>query len=211
MPFCNFCSVRGVAFKILALFSLACSLGACSLLSSKDGVDGVSARGLSPQEWAALSKPGPSHRLLETFVGEWDVQLTFWSDPRSKSDSSSGTSKISWILGERFLQEHFSGKIGGEDYTGLGMIGYDNGSRTFKTVWADSMNTALTVSSGRYYPDTNSFLLESQVYDPLVSGVKTIQSKFQINSPDSYTFSMTDTSPEGRQFTSFEMRYTRRR
>jgi hypothetical protein len=199
------------SFKLLSHFFLVLSLGACSLLSAKDGVDGVSARGLSPQEWAALSKPGPSHRLLETFVGEWDVQLTFWSDPKAKSDSSTGTSRISWILGERFLREEFSGKIAGEDYTGLGMIGYDNGSRTFKTVWADSMNTALTVSSGTYHPDTNSFLLESQVYDPLVSGFKMVKSKFQINSPDSYTFSMTDTSPEGRQFISFEMRYTRRR
>jgi hypothetical protein len=172
--------------------------------------DGVSAVGLTPSEWASLSKPGPSHKLLASFAGDWDVKVTFWSDPKSKGDSSSGTSKISWILGDRFLQENFKGKIAGEDYVGLGIIGYDNGSRTFKTVWADSLNTAMTTSVGKYDPERNTFELESQVYDPLVSGVKSVYSTIKINSPDSYTFSMLDRSPEGREFKSLEMEYSRR-
>jgi hypothetical protein len=191
-------------FCVCLLFLCA----ACSVRARDAG--GVSAAGLTPTEWASLSKPGPSHRLLQTFVGDWDVQLTFWSDPKAAGETSAGRSQISWILGGRFLQEQFSGRIGSEDYTGVGIIGYDNGSRTFKTVWADSLNTALTTASGRYHPDTGTISLESQVYDPLLSGTKTIYSKLQINSPDSYTFSMTDKSPEGKHFTSFEMRYTRR-
>lgn len=190
---------------VLSLFVTACA----ARLGAGDR-DGVSAVGLTPGEWAALSKPGPSHRLLESFVGEWDVKLTFWSEPKSHGQSSIGHSQISWVLGNRFLQEQFSGTIAGEQYRGIGIMGYDNGSRRFKTVWADSLNTALTTSSGRFYPDTNTLVLESEVYDPLVSGVKTVQSKLQIESPNSYTFVMTDTSPEGKQFTSLEMRYQRK-
>ena len=107
------------------------------------------------------------------------------------------------------MQENFQGKIAGENYIGLGLIGYDNGSRNFKTVWADSLNTALTTSVGKYDPEQNSLQLESQVYDPLVSGVKTVYSRIKITSPDSYTFSMLDRSPEGREFKSLEMQYTR--
>lgn len=198
--------VRGIkrfGYVVLSLCCVACSAG-------QSRSNGVSAIGLTPGEWAALSKPGPSHNLLQTFVGDWDVSLTFWSDPKTRGETSQGRSQISWILGKRFLQEQFSGAIGGEEYQGLGIIGYDNGSRSFKTVWADSLNTALTDSSGRYDPETNTIVLESQVYDPLRSGVKTVQSQLRINSPDSYTFSMTDTSPEGKQFKAFEMHYVRR-
>jgi hypothetical protein len=143
-------------------------------------------------------------------VGEWDVKLTFWSDPKGAGQSSTGRSQISWVLGNRFIQEQFSGTIAGEEYRGIGIMGYDNGSRRFKTVWVDSLNTALTTSSGRFYPDTSTLVLESEVYDPLVSGVKKVHSKFQIESPNSYTFVMTDTSPEGTEFTSLEMRYQRK-
>jgi hypothetical protein len=184
-------------------------LAACSFQARPFGEDGVSAVGLTPGEWVALSKPGPSHKLLASFVGDWDVTVTFWSNPEASGESSSGKSKISWILGDRFLQEQFSGTVGGGEYQGLGIMGYDNGSRAFKTVWVDSLNTALTTSSGRYQPDTSTFLFESQLYDPLASGVKTIQSQLQVNSPNSYTFTMTDTSPEGKRFTSLEMRYRR--
>jgi len=189
----------------LCLFCVACSLKS----RAADG-DGVVAAGLTPREWAALSKPGPSHKLLAAFVGEWDVKMTFWSDPLAKGESSAGVSQTSWILGDRFVQEQFIGSIAGEEYRGLGIMGYDNGSRTFKTVWADSLNTALTTSTGRYHPDTSAITLESEVYDPLVSGVKTVQSSLRFDSPQSYVFTMTDTSPEGKRFTSLEMRYTKK-
>jgi hypothetical protein len=197
----------GISFALTVTFLLNC-LG-CFGVSRRAGTEGVSAVGLTPSEWASLSKPGPSHKLLESFAGDWDVKVTFWSDPKAKGESSAGRSKISWILGERFLQENFQGKIAGENYVGLGLIGYDNGSRTFKTVWADSLNTALTTSVGKYDPEQNSLELESQVYDPLVSGVKTVYSRIKITSPDSYTFSMLDRSPEGREFKSLEMEYSR--
>jgi hypothetical protein len=197
----------GVRLALAMTLLLNC-LG-CFGANRISGTEGVSAVGLTPSEWASLSKPGPSHKLLESFAGDWDVKVTFWSDPKAKGESSSGRSKISWILGGRFLQENFQGKIAGESYIGLGLIGYDNGSRAFTTVWADSLNTAMTTSVGKYDPERNSLELESEVYDPLVSGVKTVYSRIKITSPDSYTFSMLDRSPEGREFKSLEMEYSR--
>jgi hypothetical protein len=197
-------------FNRLVIISFTLFCAACAVSPRSADREGVSAVGLTPGEWAALSRPGPSHKLLEMFAGQWDVKLTFWSDPKATGESSKGTSEISWILGGRFLQENFRGQLGGEEYLGFGIMGYDNGSRTFKTVWADSLNTAITTASGRYDPDTSTFALESQLYDPLVSGVKTILSTLQVNSANSYTFSMTDVSPDGRRFTSLEMQYSRR-
>jgi hypothetical protein len=191
------------------LLFLALFISACAVQLKSGERDGVQAIGLTPEDWTALSKPGSSHRLLESFVGEWDVELTFWSDPDSAGESSLGHSQISWILGKRFLQEQFSGTLAGADYRGMGIMGYDNAAKRFKTVWADSLNTALTTSSGRFSPDGKTVDLESEVYDPLVSGLKVVQSKLQIESADSYTFFMTDTSPEGKKFKSLEMRYRR--
>ena len=46
--------------KVLCSFGMMCSIAACTV-SSNGGGDGVSAVGLSPREWAALSRPSPSH------------------------------------------------------------------------------------------------------------------------------------------------------
>lgn len=182
----------------------------CSLRPDSSS-GGVSAVGLTATEWASLSQPGPSHKLLDIFVGEWDTRISFWSAPKADPQISRGTSSIRWIVGNRFLQEDFRGRVVDEDLQGLGLMGFDNGSRQFKTVWIDSLNTALAVSYGRYVPDRNLFEMSSEVYDPLIGGTKTVRSAITIISPDKYSFSMIDTAPSGEDFTSMEILYTRKR
>jgi hypothetical protein len=136
--------------------------------------------------------------------------MAFWSSPNAKPETSTGTSSISWVLGQRFLQEKFSGTAGGDSFEGMGIMGYDNASKVFKTVWVDSLNTAMAMAAGRFFAERNTFELTSQLYDPLLSREKTVRSTIQFTSNDSYIFSMIDESPEGREFKSLEMEYTRK-
>ena len=188
----------------------------CVLVQSLAGCIGraserpVSAVGLTPTEWASLSRPGPSHKVLAPFVGEWDVRMTFWSSPGSKPETSQGVSSISWILGERFVQEKFTGTAGGDPFEGMGVMGYDNASRVFNTIWVDSLNTTMAMASGKFFAEGNIFELTSKLYDPLLSREKTVRSTIQFTSNDSYIFSMIDESPEGKEFKSLEMAYSRK-
>lgn len=195
------------AIKTVVVAAMAVVCAGCSLRGSDDG---VRPEGLTPLEWASLSKPGASHQLLDVFAGAWDVKITFWSGPKAGPQDSRGTSLLTWILGNRFLKEDFSGDVLGEGYQGLGLMGYDAASRRFTTVWLDSLNTAMAVQKGKYLPDTNSFELAGEVYDPLLGRSKTTRTQIHISSPDSYTVTMTDTDPSGRDFKSLEIVYTRR-
>ena len=191
---------------VLGAAVVAASAG-CSLRSSNDG---VRPEGLTPLEWASLSKPGASHQLLDVFAGAWDVKITFWSDPKAAPQDSQGSSQLTWILGNRFLKEDFTGDVLGESYQGLGLMGYDAASRRFTTVWLDSLNTAIAMQKGSYLPDTNTFELTGEVYDPLLGRTKTTQTQIHITSKDAYTVTMIDTAPNGREFKSLEIVYTRR-
>jgi hypothetical protein len=137
------------------------------------------------------------------------VEVEFWSAADTKGEVSSGRSENEWILGERFIQERFKGSIGGEEYTGLGILGYDNGARRFRSVWMDSLNTALTTASGRYLADTHSFEFESLIYDPLIGGERSVRSYITFKGADRYTVTMLTRDTEGREFKSLEMRYQR--
>jgi len=201
--------MRKISWTVVAVF-LVCTPG-CSSLSNHSAEDGVSARTLTPMQWAAISRPGPSHKFLAMFAGEWESEISFRSSPDQQRQVSRGASTIRWVLGDRFLQEDFQGEAGGEKFQGMGLMGFDNGARQFKMVWVDSLNTAVAVSSGRYNPEQNVFEMTSEVYDPLIGALKTVKSVLRIKSADKYEFSMFDTAPNGREFISFEMLYTRRK
>ena len=197
--------MRGSAYWLSIFFTLTALTG-CSL----GGDDGVRPESLTPTEWFSLSKPGASHKLLDVFAGDWDVKIRFWSAPSAAPEDSHGTSRLTWILGDRFLQEEFQGDVLGEQYQGLGLMGYDAAARRFMTVWLDSLNTAIAYQHGKYFEEQNRFELSGEVYDPLLGRTKTTRSEIQVVSPNEYTVTMIDTSPSGASFKSLEITYVRR-
>lgn len=174
------------------------------------GPRGVQPSELSPTGWAALTRPGASHQLLETFVGAWDVTVASSAGPLSPPDTSHGTSRSTWILGSRFVQEQFEGAVSGSPYQGLGLIGYDAGARQFTTVWLDSLSTTVAVSKGNYDEGRRVFELEGEVYDPLLGREKTIKMRIQIESHDAYRVSMLETLPNGQEYAALQISYRRK-
>jgi hypothetical protein len=172
--------------------------------------DGVDATALSEREWMALSKPGPSHRLLELFVGSWNAKITFRSGPDGESEVSQGKSRVAWVLGDRFIKEDFEGEALGERFQGMGITGYDNAARRFTNVWIDSLNTALATSYGKYLSDENTFDFVGEIYDPLRGGMKSTRSTMRIISTDKYEYVMFDTGPNGKEYRALEIEYSRR-
>lgn len=192
-------------------FSLiVCSVALLAGCSMHRHERGVRPEDLTPAEWAALSRPGESHKLLQGFAGDWDVRITFWSAPDAAPQDSHGSSTLSWILGDRFLQEDFHGDVLGESYQGLGLLGYDAAARRFMTVWLDSLNTAIAVQQGWYSPESSTFELKGEVYDPLLGRNKTTRSEIKIFSPNQYSVTMMDAAPNGATFKSLEIMYSRR-
>ena len=188
-----------------------CGVALLTGCSMQRGQRGVRPEDLTPSEWASLSKPGESHKLLQGFAGAWDVTITFWSSPNAAPQDSHGTSTLSWILGDRFLKEDFHGDVMGESYQGLGLMGYDAAARRFMTVWLDSLNTAIAVQQGSYSPDSSTFELAGEVYDPLLGRNKKTRSEIKVISPSQYSVTMTDTAPNGASFKSLEIVYSRQR
>ncbi len=169
-------------------------------------VEGIHPRDLTPEDWLALGKPGPSHKILNGLVGDWDVEITSLSAPSAVPDRSKGSSHTSWILGDRFLEERFHG----EGYEGLGLMGYDRGAKLFSTMWMDSLTTAMAVSRGEFSPATNIFDLYGEVYDPLLGRPKETHTQIAIVSPNEYEVRMLDAAPNGERFYTLKLVYRRK-
>jgi hypothetical protein len=90
------------------------------------------------------SGPGAGQKFLQKFVGEWEVDKTFY--PRTGDPvKTKGSCRQAMIHEGRFLQSDF---VFGEDdkkTTGLGLIGFEADSGKFTSVWTDSRATKMSL------------------------------------------------------------------
>jgi Protein of unknown function (DUF1579) len=100
------------------------------------------------QALAEAGKPGPEHKKLEPFVGQWTFTLKLWTDPNQSPAELKGTIERKWIMDGRFVQETARGECGqtGKTFEGLSLVGYDAAQKKFTVAKACSLSG--TISSG---------------------------------------------------------------
>jgi hypothetical protein len=109
------------------------------------------------QAVAEAGKPGPEHKKLEPFVGDWTVTIKLWTNPNQPPAEAKGTVERKWILGGRFVQESASIQCNGKSFEGLGLLGYDRGQKKFTVVRACGLcgtishSLATATDSGRRF------------------------------------------------------------
>src|SRR5262249_213365 len=96
------------------------------------------------------SDPGAGQKFLEAFTGDWAVTKTFY--PRTGEPvKTRGSCRQTMIHAGRFLKSEFvfqspaPGQKQGEETTGLGIIGWDTGSKKFTSFWTDSRSTRISI------------------------------------------------------------------
>lgn len=137
------------------------------------------------------ARPGPEHKRLEALAGEWKYSCKFWLDPNQPAIESSGTIKRQWILGNRFLEEHVSGKgPDGKDFDGCAVIGYDNVQKKYTYGWVSTMGTGISTGVGTYDADNKQFTFKTEGYCPLRQGKAEGREEIRIESNDKHVLTM---------------------
>ena len=107
------------------------------------------------------SKPGAGQKFLEKFVGDWEVEKTFYpqtGDPvRAK-----GECKQTMIHEGRFLRSEFVFRQGDSQTTGTGLIGFEADSGLFTSVWTDSRSTRMSLRQSQDKFDGQEIVLYSR-------------------------------------------------
>ncbi len=160
--------------------------------------------------WIKAGAPGEHHKVLEPLAGEWTTAGTFSPAPGAPTTESKGTCKRKSILGGRFIQEEFKGDFLGMPMEGIGFMGYDNLKKKYVNSWMDTMSSPIMISLGTMDDSKKEITLVGEYDDPLTGKVKKNRSIFKIDSKDKNTWTMFDTGPDGKEFKSMEIVYTRK-
>jgi len=162
------------------------------------------------KKWMEAATPGAPHKVLDVFVGDWEVASKWWMDPAAPPMESKGTVSKKWILDGRFLQEDFSGEMMGMPFKGTGLTGYDNLKKQYNSFWVDSTTTAMLISLGTASKDGKTLTFNSKM-DDVMTGEKDKPIRFviKIEGKDKHTFEMYE-GAGSKEKKAGEMTYTRK-
>ncbi len=115
-----------------------------------------------------MSEPGHFHRYLERFMGTWSYEFQLFSGG-VPSVPDKGTTEVSWLIPNRWIQSKDKGELMGQAYEGVMVMGYDNFKQSFVTTYVSNVDTTMQSTRGRLAPEGNS-LVTYGVVDDVMTG-----------------------------------------
>ncbi len=199
-----------------AAVALSVGLAACGSLAAQE--TGGQAPQMSEQEkamWAAMEKagtPGKQHQWLAKKAGSWTFTGKFWMgmNPSAPPTEVSGTVERTSALGGRVLTETVKSEMMGQPFEGHGMTGYDNVKQEFWGTWNDSMTTGVMLSAGQC-DEKGNCTFKSTYTDPMTGETRETRMVSREEGADKEVMEAFDKGPDGKEFKSMELVYTRKK
>jgi hypothetical protein len=161
--------------------------------------------------YTKVGTPGAPHQRLASLAGNWITRTTpLLMDPGSPPMESKGTCKQKMILDGRFLQQEYTGDMMGSPFKGINLLGYDNYTKKYVSIWIDSMSTAIYYFEGTASRNGKTITQVSSYNDP-ARGPLTWRSVSRIVDDNTMLYEMVQTPKGGKEEKMMEMTLTRKR
>jgi Protein of unknown function (DUF1579) len=165
-------------------------------------------RSLSQQADAA--RPGPVHQQLAKLAGEYTTVSKFQINPSATAQESQGTSKITSILGGRFLMQDNRGQLLGQAAAGLHLIGYNNGAKQYEGTWVYTGSTSIMQLTGTS-EDRGKTIELTGTYEMEKGRKTTLTVIMRFIDEDHFTEDLIAKTPDGKKGPTLETSYTRKK
>ena len=165
----------------------------------------------SGQDAYEAPKPTKFHEFMKQFEGTWDAATEFMGKPGEPPSKSKGSQVDKIIAGGLFLVMDIKAEMMGKEFIGHGIMGYDTLKKKYTGSWVDSMSTAIWTSEGTVDDAGKVFTSVMEGPDP-VSG-KTMKMKYvsEITGKDSRKMTFYMAGPDGKEFSTGKIEYTRKK
>ena len=170
---------------------------------------------MSPEEQAAMAAwqkymtPSEGHKMLDGMIGTFDAKVSMWMQPGQPPAVSNGVSENRWVLGNRYVQENFTGTFMGMPFQGIGYTGYDNGKKQYFGTWIDNMSTGIMTSTGTTSDNGKTWTFKSVSTDPMTGKDMAGESRVTVTDRDHHTMEMYGPGPDGKVYKMMQIDYTR--
>ncbi len=164
------------------------------------------------KKYMEVATPGEGHKLLEPFVGKWDiVTRMWWEGPSKPPNETKGVSERKWVFGGRFILEESSGEMMGMSYKSMNFLGFDNYKKKYVMSYLDSLGTAMYMGEGKFDPSNKVMTLFGKMDDCMTEERdKPVKYVTRIVSKDKHVFEIYDEVGSPNEYKAVEIIYTRK-
>ncbi len=156
-----------------------------------------------------VGTPGAPHKLFASLEGSWITKTKSWMGLDQPPVDSSGTCEQKILLGGRYLQQEYTGDMMGEQFRGINILGYNNHTKKYESIWIDSMSTGIFYFEGTASADGKTITQVSNYEDP-VRGPMAWRSVTRIKDDNTLEFEMFMIPKGGKEEKAMEMTVTRK-
>lgn len=195
---------------ILCGFVGASALVAASAVSQEHDGHGHGEGGEEMAAWMKMSQPGEHHEHMKPLVGNWNLLVTWRMSPDAAWEETNSTASITWAMGERFLLEKVRGDMGGQPFEGMAIMGYDNARKKHTSMWIDNHTTSTAMAYGTCDSSGKTMTFVGESIDPMTGESYKEKTVLRIINDNKLLFQMYRPGPDGGEFMSMEITYTRK-
>ncbi|HUJ18479.1 MAG TPA: DUF1579 domain-containing protein [Nitrospirota bacterium] len=156
-----------------------------------------------------VGTPGEPHKLLAKLEGSWTTRSRGWMEPDKPPVVSTGTCEQKLILDGHYLRQEYTGDMMGQPFTGINILGYNNHTKKYESIWIDSMSTAIYFFEGTASADGRT-ITQKCSYDDPVRGPSVWRSVTKIKDDNTQEFEMFITPKGGKAEKMMEMTVSRK-
>ncbi len=156
-----------------------------------------------------VGTPGAPHKALAKLEGSWVTKSRGWMEPGKPPVESSGACEQKLILDGHYLQQTYTGDMMGMPFTGINLLGYNNHTGKYESIWIDTMNTAIYFFVGDGSADGKT-ITQKCGYDDPVKGTSIWRSVTRIKDDNTLEFEMFLIPKGGKEEKMMEMTVSRK-
>lgn len=163
------------------------------------------------KNWMAYMTPGDVHKMIASWDGTWNGDVTMWQMPGAPPQMSKSTATNKTIMGGRYQVSNHKGNMMGMPFEGMSTLAYDNAKKTFISTWIDNMGTGLMVLEGTWDDASKTINLTGKGVDPSAGTGKEmmVRETFKMVDDKNQLMEMYGPGPDGKEFKMMEIKFSR--
>ncbi len=161
------------------------------------------------RNWQAYMTPGEQHKMLASWSGTWDGDMTMWMAADAPPTTAKGKAVYQSILNGLYSSSVHTGTMMGMPFEGRSMVGFDHHKKVFVTSWVDNMGSGIMHMEGPWDEATNTLTLKGKMFDPTTGQEGEYREVLKVVDDKHQVMEMYGPGPDGKEFKMLEIKSTK--
>jgi hypothetical protein len=161
------------------------------------------------KNWQAYMTPGDAHKMMASWNGTWNAEVTSWEKPGAAPMTSTGKAVNKTILNGLYQSSTFTGNMMGMPFQGASTTGYDNHKKMFVSSWIDNMGSGIMHMEGPWDEASKTITMNGKMVNPATGEECNIRQVMKVVDDKTQLFEMYGPDTEGKEFKVMEIKYTK--